>query len=250
MHLSLLEQCDISIDNLGEVVLQDAFLAWDNKQIIRKGRERRVFLFELYLLFAKEVKDSSGIVKYHFKHKVMTSELGVTEHIEGDECKFAVWTGRAPMLSDYRMVLKANNLETKQIWVKKLREVIQETYFSGASLTLPKSPAKSNNSSKTAASSQRSSKDMDDTLCENDHDGSSLASFGSGNTTDSDKVSSKRHLFAHFRTDFVYGRRNGVGSVGGALRFTTNKWDNWRVRWRIEMLKINSAENCGYGCVR
>lgn len=185
MHLSLLEQCDISIDSLGEVVLQDSFLAWDNKQIIRKGRERRVFLFELYLVLAKEVKDSSGIVKYHFKHKLMTSELGVTEHIEGDECKFAVWTGRAPMLSDYRIVLKANNLEAKQIWVKKLREVIQETYFSGASLTLPKSPAKA----MKAASSQRSSKDLDDTLTENDHDGSSLASFGSGNTTDSEKVS-------------------------------------------------------------
>lgn len=183
MHLSLLEQCDISIDNLGEVVLQDSFQAWDNKQIIRKGRDRRVFLFELYLLFAKEVKDSNGVVKYHFKHKVMSSELGVTEHIEGDECKFAVWTGRAPMVSEYRVVLKANNLEIKQIWVKRLREVIQETYFSGASLTLPKSPAK------TTKASQRSSKDMEDTLCENDHDGSSLASFGSGNTTDSDKVS-------------------------------------------------------------
>ncbi|XP_031622402.1 kalirin isoform X2 [Contarinia nasturtii] len=185
MHLSNLEQCDIPIDNLGEVVLQDSFLVMENKQLIRKGRERRVFLFELYLLFAKEVKDSNGINKYHFKHKVMTSELGVTEHIEGDECKFAVWTGRAPMVSDYRIVLKANNLETKQIWVKKLREVIQETYFSGASLTLPKSPAKS---SKATAASQRSSKDLEDTLCENDHDGSSLASFGSGNTTDSDKA--------------------------------------------------------------
>lgn len=185
MHLSLLEQCDIPVDNLGEVVVQDTFLAWDNKQIIRKRSERRVFLFELYLLFAKEVKDSNNTVKYHFKHKVMTSELGVTEHIEGDECKFAVWTGRAPMQSDYRIVLKATNLETKQIWVKKLREVIQETYFSGASLTLPKSPAKINKN----ASSQRSSKDLDDTLNENDNDGSSLASFGSGNTTDSDKVS-------------------------------------------------------------
>lgn len=184
MHLSLLEQCDVSLDSLGEVVLQDSFLAWDNKQIIRKGRERRVFLFELYLLFAKEVKDSNGAVKYQFKHKLMTSELGVTEHIEGDECKFAVWTGRAPMLSDYRNVLKANTLEAKQIWVKRLREVIQETYFSGASLTLPKSPAKT-----AKASSQRSSKDLDDTVAENDHDGSSLASFGSGNTTDSDKVS-------------------------------------------------------------
>jgi len=37
-----------------------------------------------------------------------TSELGVTEHIEGDECKFAVWTGRAP-ISDYRIVLKVSS---------------------------------------------------------------------------------------------------------------------------------------------
>lgn len=37
-----------------------------------------------------------------------TSELGVTEHIEGDECKFAVWTGRAP-ISDFRIVLKVSN---------------------------------------------------------------------------------------------------------------------------------------------
>lgn len=180
IHLSYLEQCDVSLDSLGDVVLQDTFSAWDTKQIIRKGRDRRVFLFELYLLFAKEI----GVNRYQFKQKLMTSELGVTEHIEGDECKFAVWTGRAPMLSDYRIILKANTLDAKQVWVKKLREVIQETYFSGASLTLPKSPAKS-----AKAQSQRSSKDLDDTVAENDHDGSSLASFGSGNTTDSDKVS-------------------------------------------------------------
>jgi len=114
MHLSLLENCDVSIDKLGEVVLQDAFQAWDTKQIIRKGRERRVFLFELYLLFAKEVKESS-VVKYQFKSKLMTTDMGITEHIEGDETKFAVWTGRSPMLSDCRIVLKATSLETKQV---------------------------------------------------------------------------------------------------------------------------------------
>lgn len=117
-------------------------------------------------------------------------ELGVTEHIEGDETKFAVWTGRAPMVADYRVVLKAHNLETKQMWVKKVREVIQETYFSGASLTFPKSPAKSSNNNVNMKNpSQRSSRDLDETLGENDNDVSSLASFGSGNTTDSDKVS-------------------------------------------------------------
>lgn len=118
----------------------------------------------------------------------------MTEHIEGDETKFAVWTGRAPMVADYRVVLKAHNLETKQMWVKKLREVIQETYFSGASLTFPKSPAKNSNSSVNNGKnpSQRSSRDLEEALGEHDNDVSSLASFGSGNTTDSDKVSKQQ----------------------------------------------------------
>lgn len=178
-------------------------MTWDNKQIIRKGRERHVFLFDLYLLFSKEVKDTNGTVKYVYKNKVMTSEVGVTEHIEGDECKFAIWTGRAPMV-DFRIVLKANSLETKQTWVKRLREVIQETYFSGTNFALLKSPGKmmnninngnsSTNSSKNSnnlIASQRLSKDMDEQQInnnENDPDISSLASFGSGNTTDSEKV--------------------------------------------------------------
>ncbi|XP_052122184.1 kalirin isoform X6 [Frankliniella occidentalis] len=186
MHLSLLEGCDKNLDSLGEVILQDTFHVWDPKQIIRKGRERHIFLFELYLLFSKEVKDSNGKAKYIYKNKLMTSELGVTEHIEGDECKLAVWTGRAP-ISDYRIVLKASNLETKQMWVKKLREVIQETYFSSAlPLSLPKSPAK------TKAPSHRSSRDMEDSTSLDESvenlDRNSLASFGSGNTTDSDKA--------------------------------------------------------------
>lgn len=127
----------------------------------------------------------------------MTSELGVTEHIEGDECKFAVWTGRAPMMSDFRIVLKANSLETKQTWVKRLREVIQETYFSGTNFALLKSPGKmtNNKSNINNLSSQRLSKDIDEQTinnnAEHDPDGSSLASFGSGNTTDSEKVSVK-----------------------------------------------------------
>lgn len=115
--------------------------------------------------------------------------MGVTEHIEGDECKFAIWTGRAPMISDYRVVFKANSLETKQLWVKRLREVIQETYFSGTSFSLLKSPAKVGSKTLT----QRLSKDMDETLNDNDQDGSSLASFGSGNTTDSEKVCYNRY---------------------------------------------------------
>ncbi|XP_061719490.1 kalirin isoform X1 [Cydia pomonella] len=183
MHLSLLEGCDVPTDSLGEVVLQDSFHVWDLRQIIKKGRERRVFLFDLHLLLAKEVKDSHGKAKYIYKTKFMTSELGVTEHIEGDECKFSVWTGREPMASDCRIVLKATSLEVKQTWVRRLREVIQETYFSGVLQQPPRSPARVR-----PTSSQRSSRDLEDTLLDETLDRNSLASFGSGNTTDSDKA--------------------------------------------------------------
>ncbi|EZA49568.1 Triple functional domain protein [Ooceraea biroi] len=184
LHLSLLEGCDVSIDALGDVVLQDSFTVWDPKQLIRKGRDRHIFLFELYLLFSKDVKDSAGKVKYIYKNRLLTSELGVTEHIEGDECKFAVWTGRAPT-SDTRIVLRASSMEAKQLWVKRLREVIQETFLGK---NMPKSPAKK-------SSSQRSSRDLEECASLDDSvenlDRNSLASFGSTNTTDSDKPSDR-----------------------------------------------------------
>lgn len=42
-----------------------------------------------------------------------------------------------------QMILRANTLEVKQTWVRKLREVLQETYLSNAlPLSLAKSPAK------------------------------------------------------------------------------------------------------------
>lgn len=75
-----------------------------------------------------------------------------------------------------------------------MREVMQETCFSGTSLTLPKSPAKN------SGSSQRSSRDLDEPLTENDHDRCSLASFGSGNTTDSDnKVSDSYTVYCQWQ---------------------------------------------------
>lgn len=63
--------------------------------MIRKVRDRHIFLFDLYLVFCKEVRDPSGSkTKYAYKHRLVTSELSVTEHTEGDECKFAVGTAR------------------------------------------------------------------------------------------------------------------------------------------------------------
>ena len=87
LHVSLLEGCDFSLDKLGDVILHDTFQVssiissiisyrtsisneidsdlqvWDPKPLIRKGRDRHLFLFELHLIFAKEVKDSQVFVQ-------------------------------------------------------------------------------------------------------------------------------------------------------------------------------------------
>lgn len=39
------------------------------------------------------------------------SEINITEHIEGDETKFALWTGSVP-ISDYRIILKVGGKVT------------------------------------------------------------------------------------------------------------------------------------------
>ncbi|KAG8133179.1 hypothetical protein E2320_010993, partial [Naja naja] len=102
---------DENIESQGELILQESFQVWDPKTLIRKGRERHLFLFEMSLVFSKEVKDSSGRSKYIYKSKLFTSELGVTEHVEGDPCKFALWVGRTPT-SDNKIVLKVIGIHT------------------------------------------------------------------------------------------------------------------------------------------
>ncbi|XP_051996761.1 LOW QUALITY PROTEIN: kalirin RhoGEF kinase b [Xyrauchen texanus] len=189
MHVSMLEGFDENLDVQGELILQDTFQVWDPKSLIRKGRDRHLFLFEISLVFCKEMKDSSGRTKYVYKNKLQTSELGVTEHIEGDPCKFALWAGRTPT-SDNKTVLKASSIEIKQEWIRNIREVIQErtVHLKGAlkePIHPPKTPARQRSISKRDttedADSQGDASSQPDTI--------SIASRTSQNTVDSDKLS-------------------------------------------------------------
>ncbi|KAG7275464.1 hypothetical protein CRUP_008321 [Coryphaenoides rupestris] len=171
MHLSMLEGFDENLESQGELILQDSFQVWDPKTLIRKGRERHLFLFEMSLIFSKEVKDSNGRSKYIYKSKLFTSELGVTEHVEGDPCKFALWVGRTPT-SDNKIVLKASNIENKQDWIKHIREDLD---------------------------SQGEGSSQPDTI--------SLASRTSQNTLDSDKLSGGCELTVVIH-DFMAGNSN------------------------------------------
>lgn len=62
---------DENLDVQGELILQDTFQVWDPKSLIRKGRDRHLFLFEISLVFSKEIKDSAGRTKYVYKSKLL-----------------------------------------------------------------------------------------------------------------------------------------------------------------------------------
>ncbi|XP_077370408.1 kalirin-like isoform X2 [Festucalex cinctus] len=193
MHVSMLEGLEEGLEVQGELLLQDSFLVWEPKSLIRKGRDRHLFLFELSLIFSKEMKDSSGRTKYLYKSRLRTSELGVTEHIEGDPCKFALWVGRTPT-SDNKTVLKASSLELKQEWVRSIRQVIQERrgHLRGAlrePIPLPKTPNLTLGRQRSIT--RRETSEDADSLgdASSQPDTVSIASRTSQNTADSDKLS-------------------------------------------------------------
>ncbi|XP_053725094.1 kalirin-like isoform X1 [Synchiropus splendidus] len=193
MHVSMLEGLEEGLEVQGELLLQDSFLVWEPKSLIRKGRDRHLFLFELSLIFSKEIKDSSGRTKYLYKNRLRTSELGVTEHIEGDACKFALWVGRTPT-SDNKTVLKASSLELKQEWVRSIRQVIQERrgHLRGAlrePIPLPKTPNPTLGRQRSI--NRRDTSEDADSLgdASSQPDTVSIASRTSQNTADSDKMS-------------------------------------------------------------
>ena len=92
------------METLGKVLLQDTFTVWDPKHILKKGKERHLFLFEQALLLCKEIKDANGKCTFDYKCKLKTSEMGITEHVAEDKCKFAAWTGNPPLTEEKRII--------------------------------------------------------------------------------------------------------------------------------------------------
>lgn len=81
---------DENLDVQGELFLQDTFQVWDPKSLIRKGRDRHLFLFEISLVFSKEIKDSAGRTKYIYKNRLLvrgsTVSVPVQCNAKGPAC--------------------------------------------------------------------------------------------------------------------------------------------------------------------
>jgi hypothetical protein len=61
--------------------------------------------------------------RYVFKLKLNVCDTKVTEHLEGDELQFAIWTG-LPKKPANKLIVKASSIEEKQEWILSLREQI------------------------------------------------------------------------------------------------------------------------------
>lgn len=68
----------------GELILQDSFQVWDPRSLIRKGRDRHLFLFEFSLVFSKEIKDSAGRTKYQYKNRLLVSARCYFDPVHGE----------------------------------------------------------------------------------------------------------------------------------------------------------------------
>jgi hypothetical protein len=80
---SLLEQ--------GTLLLQDSFRVWDGKDpMFRKEHPRQVFLYEKCVIFSKRRSKQKRTNKtvYSFKNSIKVSELGLTEMVEDQPCRF------------------------------------------------------------------------------------------------------------------------------------------------------------------
>nr|XP_027201672.1 kalirin-like [Dermatophagoides pteronyssinus] len=160
MHFSMLEGYDITPDQLGEVILQDLMTVFDSKSLFKKGRERRIFLFEKLLIFSKEIRDSGGKSRYQYKNKLMTHEININENLDDSELKFSLWTGKLSSMSDYKITLKTSTLEMKQNWIRKLNQLKTDTFLYSTFLKSKSNQQKLLNSS--TASNNRSSRDFSD----------------------------------------------------------------------------------------
>ncbi|XP_066917707.1 kalirin-like isoform X10 [Clytia hemisphaerica] len=154
MYLCLIKGFDEqgSLETLGKILLQDSFTIFDPKHILKKAKERHVFLFEQALLFCKENKDTNGKCTFEFKTKLKTSEMGITEYMAEDKCKFAVWTG-APPYTEEKRIIKAESEEVKHMWVKEIRNLTQQFQFGllqARASFYPTSPRKRGNRKSTS----------------------------------------------------------------------------------------------------
>jgi thioesterase domain-containing protein len=105
----------------GDLLYQGPLLVSEPRLLITSEKERQVFAFENTVVFSRRVED--GQAKFHYEYKfriTLSAAVQVIEFIEGEPCKFALFT------SDHRMHLKASSVDVKNQWIRFLRTAVMK----------------------------------------------------------------------------------------------------------------------------
>jgi triple functional domain protein len=88
---------------------------------MQKPKPRYIFLLDHSIVISKMEVNANRETRYVFKHKLNICDIRVTEHLQGDELQFAIWTG-LPSKPANKFIIKASSIEEKHDWILSLRE--------------------------------------------------------------------------------------------------------------------------------
>uniref|UniRef100_A0A3Q1EQ61 Kalirin RhoGEF kinase a n=1 Tax=Acanthochromis polyacanthus TaxID=80966 RepID=A0A3Q1EQ61_9TELE len=130
MNLGRLQGYEGKLTSQGKLLQQETFFVTEQDAgVLSRSKERRVFLFEQIVIFSELLRKGSSTPGYQFKKSIKVSYLGLEDSVDNDPCKF-VLSCRG---SSERFTLQAANVDTKQVWVRHIQEVLdaQSNFLSG-----------------------------------------------------------------------------------------------------------------------
>ncbi|XP_029390419.1 proto-oncogene DBL [Mus pahari] len=133
MHQTSINGYVGNINELGKMVLQGSFSVWlghrkgatKMKEFARfKPMQRHLFLYEKAVMFCKRRFESGEgadrYPSYSFKHCLNMEDVGIAEHVKGDNRKFEIRYSEKEEI----YIVQAPNIDVKMLWLKEIRKIL------------------------------------------------------------------------------------------------------------------------------
>uniref|UniRef100_A0A3P9PPA3 Kalirin RhoGEF kinase b n=1 Tax=Poecilia reticulata TaxID=8081 RepID=A0A3P9PPA3_POERE len=154
MNLGRLQGYEGNLANQGKLLQQETFFVTEQDAgVLSRSKERRVFLFEQIVIFSELLRKGSSTPGYQFKKSIKVTNLGLEETVDNDACKFVMFSRG----SSERFTLQAANVDTKQVWIHHIQNILdaQNDFLTGSSLI--RRPSSSGNRPSSSSHSRPSS---------------------------------------------------------------------------------------------
>ncbi|XP_019716335.1 rho guanine nucleotide exchange factor 25-like [Hippocampus comes] len=122
MNLGRLQGYEGKLTSQGKLLQQETFCVWEQDGgVLSRSKERRVFLFEQIIIFSELLRKGSNNPGYQFKNSIKVTYLAMQESVEGDPCKFMLWSRG----SAERFTLQASSTGIKSTWVENIAALLE-----------------------------------------------------------------------------------------------------------------------------